>query len=1052
MERLDLNPLFDAVDIVELAKQAGAQLRKSGRVWHSTCPFHNGDNPTAFAVWPDNKTWFCYTGCNKGGDAIDLVMRWKGLEFVEAVKWLADYYRVPMERLNWTPEAVAKHQREVSVSELLTRAAKFYAARLWSTDADGGLINAEAMAYVSKRGFTDRQLVWAQWGYSGADDALLKAITRDAPEMLPLAREIGLIRADGTDFCANANGDKVSPEGWIVFPHVVSGKVVYFSARALNKETKDKSRNLPGPRQVYRADTDVRYKEAVIDEKTGATKMVERRLALRDDGLVVVEGPADAESVRAWGWPAWAMCGSPVDEDNNPRLVDDLRKRAKEQTLYAAMSNDVAGKRFAEKFSDTIGPLTRIVYWPKAKPEDKKSDANDCLKRGLDEDAITELFDVSETYLDLVIEQVASLHDVRKKADGLERLASMVAQLSETERKVYIGKVSDADIDISRREFEKMVAARIKSVQQSAIEVVGGQLCFWGEALCNFSALVESELIMDDGQNPPSIEYHITGKLASGKPLPAIDVHAEDFDSMKWIGKLWGARAFTLVGGGKMHLLKRAILESSLKAMKTDRVHTFTGFYQVNGARAFLSATGALSATGLDDTARVELPNNLKHYALPKPVTGDDLLTAYRTSMGFLGIAPTTITGPLWAVAYGAVLSEIKSLNAVMQVYGPTQSKKSTITHLALTHFGAGFVQGRDYKAPMDWTSTAADIEAKLFTTKDVLVIIDDYAPQFTSAQESRDIAKRAHYVVRSVGNRSSRGRRNADMTAKAQYIPRGSVIMTAEQPLVGQSIVGRTVVVPIEYGSIDLAKLSAAQDVHHLYGVAMSGFVQWTITNWDRIKEQSVNLVNGWLSDMNGAFPNQDRLSDYFAALRLGMHWALRYGEEIGAIEGANDTEAALSVDLLTLLDGQSTRISEQSPVLKFFQALEELLGAEKMVLLPRSVMNLSGDEGSPDVPYNVELIGWKVPEERQVWLLMAPALTGVKEYWNGLDERFDTLMDALRREIWQHGYIDERDERQLEPSKWINKKYGTRRVLVVNADRVREKLGVDLLNENQK
>jgi len=337
-----------------------------------------------------------------------------------------------------------------------------------------------------------------------------------------------------------------------------------------------------------------------------------------------------------------------------------------------------------------------------------------------------------------------------------------------------------------------------------------------------------------------------------------------------------------------------------------------------------------------------------------------------------------------------------------------------------------------------------------LFTCKDVVVIIDDYAPQFTSAQESRDIAKRAHYVIRSVGNRSSRGRRNADMTAKAQYIPRGSVIMTAEQPLIGQSIVGRTVVVPIEYGSINLAKLSAAQDVHDRYSMAMSGYVQWTINQWERIKEQSGTLVAGWLSDMNGAFPNQDRLSDYFAALRLGLHWGLRYGEEIGAIDDAEQREAALAVDLLELLDGQSTRISDQSPVLKFFQALEEMLGAEKMVLLPRSVKNLAGDESSPDVKFGVELIGWKVPEEHQVWLLMAPAVTMVKEYWAGLDERFDTLLDALRREIWQHGYIDERDERQLERPKWVNTKYGTRRVLVVNADRVREKLSINLLSEN--
>jgi hypothetical protein len=289
-------------------------------------------------------------------------------------------------------------------------------------------------------------------------------------------------------------------------------------------------------------------------------------------------------------------------------------------------------------------------------------------------------------------------------------------------------------------------------------------------------------------------------------------------------------------------------------------------------------------------------------------------------------------------------------------------------------------------------------------------------------------------------------------MSARALFPPRGLVLMTAEQPLTGQSVVGRTIVVPIEYGAVDVDRLSAGQAVHDRYSVAMAGYVQWLIANWERVKDESNPLIAAWLWSLRGAFPNQDRLSDYYAALRLGLHWALTFGEAIGAIDQAVCLEEAYSIDLLALLEGQSSRVADQSPVLKFFMALEEMLGAEKLVLLPRSTRNLAGDEVSPDVPYGVELIGWKVPEKRQVWLLMAPALTAVKEYWNGLDERFDTLLDALRREIWQHGDVVERDERQLEPSKWINKKYGTRRVLVVDADRVREKLGVDLLGENSE
>ena len=522
----------------------------------------------------------------------------------------------------------------------------------------------------------------------------------------------------------------------------------------------------------------------------------------------------------------------------------------------------------------------------------------------------------SETYLDLVIEQVAGLRDVRKKAEGIERLAALVAQLSETERKVYSGKVADAGIDISRREFEKMVADRLPKMGESVIEAQGGRFTYFGEPLSNFTARVESELMIDDGQNTPQIQYHLVGKLADGTPLPAIDVPAEEFDGMRWIGKSWGVRAFALVGAGKMHLLRRAVLEASLKEIRSERVYTFTGFYTVNGEPAFLTASGALTAKGLNTSARVELPNNLAHYWLPEPKRGEDLIQAVRYSLGFIDIARSAITVPLWAAMYAAPLTSLKPLNTVLWVYGPSQSKKSSIGHVALTHFGPGFVDGRQYKAPKDWQSTAADLEATMFTCKDVALIIDDYAPQFTSAQESKDIAKRAHVVVRSVGNRASRGRRKADMTARAQFLPRGLVIATAEQPLIGQSIVGRMMTVPVEFGAINLDALTERQTNKHFFSMAMAGYVQWLLLNWERVKETSAQLVETSLSEMRGSFPNQDRLSDYYATLRLGTHLALTFATEIGAIDDAEAREAEYAVDLLELLEGQSQRISEQSPV----------------------------------------------------------------------------------------------------------------------------------------
>ncbi len=148
------------------------------------------------------------------------------------------------------------------------------------------------------------------------------------------------------------------------------------------------------------------------------------------------------------GLAAWAMCGSPIDDESNPQLMAALRKKQEHGNVYVAMSHDTAGRRFSDKIAQALGPLTRIVLWPR-KDGEKKSDANQCLQNGYAAEDVTELFDTSATYLDERIEAVGAMRDVRKRADGIDEIAGLVAQLGETERKVYIGNVADAGLGVS---------------------------------------------------------------------------------------------------------------------------------------------------------------------------------------------------------------------------------------------------------------------------------------------------------------------------------------------------------------------------------------------------------------------------------------------------------------------------------------------------------------------------------------------------------------------------------------------------------------------------
>ena len=70
---LDFAYLKKAVSIDCALRARGIHLRARGRRLFGPCPVHGGDNPTAFTVDVVLQLWFCHTGCQRGGDVVDLV-------------------------------------------------------------------------------------------------------------------------------------------------------------------------------------------------------------------------------------------------------------------------------------------------------------------------------------------------------------------------------------------------------------------------------------------------------------------------------------------------------------------------------------------------------------------------------------------------------------------------------------------------------------------------------------------------------------------------------------------------------------------------------------------------------------------------------------------------------------------------------------------------------------------------------------------------------------------------------------------------------------------
>lgn len=1026
-KRLDLHVILSKVSLEDLAQQAGAKLQRSGGELRGRCPLHKGDNPTAFVIYTDphgHARWHCHTKCDAGGDAIDFVQRWQGLDFMGAVKYLAETLHLDLAELGFDPGAVQVEAERRKQTDLLDEAAKYFATQLWSKTGE------PARKYLLGRGFTEKTLREAGWGFCKSDRGLqghLQTIKADS-QML---KELGVIRADGLDFTANGDGAKASPDGYIIYPHTWNGKTTYFSARALKpKDPDDKSRNLPGERQVYWA------------------------LVPGDSNLIIVEGQSDAESLRQLGRSALALCGV------GNLSAQEIERCQKRRVVYLALDNDLHKSKLpsaeqdkirkrkanvTRRLCEALGALTMIV------PDLPSKDMNEWLQNGLTLAILEKHLTNAKPWLDILIDHSRTLSPLELD-ENLQAITRHITNLPDTLRARYVSQI-EKKLAIPKRDLKSLMNQREEESGYLDSEIRERRLHFKGDPLGNFWARISHELMVDDGLNPPTVRYSIEGGLASGQALQPVQVEARAFDKLDWIPDSWGMRPIITLPPGKSYLLVRAIKEVSMESVQREKLYTFTGWHDCDGQRGFLTASGWLGEDGLNDQVRVDLgSNNLRHYALPKEECDPE--ESVRATLEFLQLGPRKVTAPLWAAMYAAPLTSLRPLNAVLSVYGTTQSGKSTLAHLALTHFGTGFVQGRDYHAPIDWTSTVTAIEAAMFLAKDVPLVIDDFAPQFSSLAEARAMHKKGHHVVRSVGNRSARGRSRADLSQQNTRFPRGLVIMTAENPLIGQSIVGRMLYVGVEPGDIlptqgsennGENKLTALQGKAQqgLLAQAMKLYLQYLTENWERISKEFPAMVDKAAQFARQAGSLQNRLPDAYAVLAAAQELALRCFEDLQLVSWKDVDEmiAENNQALLGLIQNQAEQVAAESPVRKFFTALASLLVEGKVYLAPRT----QDEEYQP--PIHASQIGYydPGPEQKVIYLRTETSLAQAKEFWRGLDENLDIMPDALRRQLRQvDGLLAQVGERQVEASRSCG---GIKqRVLVVDKQKVEQLYGVSL------
>ena len=131
------------------------KLKRQGRNLAGLCPFHSEKTPS-MVVYPDTQSFFCF-GCGAGGDVISFIMRIENLDYVEAVKFLAQ--RVGMTVPEGGTEDRASRMKPI-ILEITRLAARFYHDTLKSPAGEPG------RAYFAGRQLTPKTMVKYGLGYA----------------------------------------------------------------------------------------------------------------------------------------------------------------------------------------------------------------------------------------------------------------------------------------------------------------------------------------------------------------------------------------------------------------------------------------------------------------------------------------------------------------------------------------------------------------------------------------------------------------------------------------------------------------------------------------------------------------------------------------------------------------------------------------------------------------------------------------------------------------------------------------------------------------------
>lgn len=425
-----------ANDIVDVVSEY-VKLDKKGKDYFGLCPFHKEKTPS-FSVAPNKQIFYCF-GCGKGGNIFHFIMNVENLEYIEAVRLLADRARIQLPEGN-DEEQIEKAKLKQSLMNINLQAARYFFENLRSRQGE------VAKEYLNKRGITESTIKKFGMGYSSEDrSALYKYLLDKGIDKNDLLKS-GLVIQSNNGNCHDRF------YGRVMFPIFdIRGNVIAFGGRVMDSST---------PKYLNSPETPVFNKGRHLYALNFAKNSGEKR-------FIIVEGYMDVISLHQSGIiNTVASLGTALTE-NQGRLI---RKYAEEIVL--SYDSDTAGQSAAMRGLDILGYMgstVKVLTVPDGKDPDEFIRKNGA-------DAFKRLVNNSLSLVEYKIKRLIKDHDtstIDGKVSFLNKVADVLARIdNNVEREMYLKKMAEG-YDISEEALYAEVLRRIRPKDVPERKVTG---------------------------------------------------------------------------------------------------------------------------------------------------------------------------------------------------------------------------------------------------------------------------------------------------------------------------------------------------------------------------------------------------------------------------------------------------------------------------------------------------------------------------------------------------------------------------------------------------